>query len=179
MATVLPTRLDIIYLNIQTWLLRQLGFEPEQVLLMDPEALPAHKHPSNPQVYLVLWPAAESANAPIYRGADRLDTRLLERFEVTIRTRTALDDYKARQVWLTDPDIGHLQWRHQVWNALIGYTPTDDSENMLTAGPLEPAQSTRPRMTDEKHYYGESRIGLQFWYIAALTPTFMASPPVP
>ena len=179
MATVLPTTLDVIYLNIQAWLIRQLELQPMQVLLMDPEALPAHQHPSNPQMYLMLWPAPESANAPIFRGAGRLDTRFLERFEVTIRTRTALDDYKEKQIWLADPNIGHLRLRSQIWNALVEYTPTDDEENMLTDGPLEPAQSRTPKMTDTKHYWGQSAVGLQFWYIAALDPIFMVSPPIP
>lgn len=169
MPTVLPTTLDVIYLAIRAQLQNFLSLQDNQVLVMDPEVLAAHKHPANPRLYLVLWPAPESVNQPVFRGAARLDTRLLERLQVTVRTATVLDDYKEREIWLLDQGIGHLRLRHQIWDALAGFNPVDGNENALTVGPLEPAQSSRPKLTDDKHYYGESYCGFQFWYVAKLT----------
>jgi hypothetical protein len=105
----------------------------------------------------------------VFRGASRLDTRLTERFIVTLRTATALDAYKDRPIWLTDPGVGHLRYRSMLWDALVGYCPQDESANMLTIGPLEPAESTKPKTKDEKRYFGESTIGLQFQYLPKLS----------
>lgn len=169
MPSVLRVSLDVIYLNLRQRLIDFLDLEDNQVLIMDPEALPANKHPANPDHYMLLWPAPEQANVPIFRGAGRLDTRLTERFIVTLRSAHLLDDYKERQIWLTDPGVGHLVLRNQIWDALLEYNPVDSSDNALTIGPLEPAQSTTPKSRDAKHYVGESNCGFQFIYMPALT----------
>lgn len=167
-ATVIPTRLDIILLNIQQHLMSSLSWVQQRVDIMDPDKLPVNKHPLGSN-YLVLWPDVETPNIPIFQGAGRLDTRMTDRLNVHVRSAAALDEYASAQTWLTDPSLGHIFLRHQVWDALLNYLPTDSNSNLLTVNGLVPAPARKAKLEGEKKYWGESVLAFDVNYVLALT----------
>ncbi len=70
-----------------------------------------------------LWPDLESS--VLYPGAGRLDTRDSVRVVVEVATRLAGDEKQSSAEWLLNQKLGHLRMRHRVFDAFVGFWPTD------------------------------------------------------
>lgn len=105
----------------------------------------------------------------VYVGGERYDFREGQLFAVTIRTRCAIDQANRDGAWLTDTTKGHLILMHNVMDALVGFQPVDDDDNILTVAPISASKGARPRKDKQSAEWGESVRYFYFEYQLDLT----------
>lgn len=107
----------------------------------------------------------------------RLSTRLVRPVEVRPRTRLALDVGGYSDLWLTDPNLGHLQLEELIFNALEQFEPADTNGNWLVTEPIRLIPSVRPVIPEAPpqtpREWGDSRLTYEVSYLLALNPSIL------
>ena len=128
---------------------------------------------------LVLRLGGWSPDRGWFVGGGRSSLRLVERFEVQLRTRLALDPAGSAYVWLTDTTLGHLQLRNLVLDALVEFLPADTSGNVLVTDPLALVPAPKPR-TDARGgqpvSWGSETLTFEVAYLQALDQSLRVTP---
>jgi len=163
----LPTTLREVMLALQAQVVAKCDLPAERVPIMDPDSV--DMPPQQAEQVCFLWPDLES-NA-WYPAAGRLYTAEDMTIIVDVFTRLARDEGDSLKIWLTDAVDGHVKFRHQVLNALIGFWPPkvpDVEGDLLTTHPIMPTSNVRPRPNKQHPGWGRSRLGFVLRYVLVL-----------
>lgn len=165
LATILPTLLARV--------VTVTGLPTERVFVCQREEVPYDAHGDS---YVFLRVEDTDFDDANIIGAGRIDARERVVVTATIRSRLALDEADRDTVWMTNASLGHLQLRHDVLDALLGFFP-ENSQNswVLTTHPLTPGRGGKPRKERPKGNteWGESLLAFNLEYELDLSQAYL------
>ena len=156
-ATVIPTSLPIILPKIKWRLVSVLDFPPERVLISARRDKDDEPHPTGANQYVRIRALGATPDAGLWEGGERIDLVHSRQIKVTLYTRLNVDALNDDGAWATDPDLGHYQAEHQLFEALAGWFPSDANGNVYTR------LGFVPRMVDEATTVDRPASGFDGW----------------
>lgn len=161
MAKILPL--------IQARLRWVTGLPAERIILWLGDQEPPHLQADQD---LVLRLQGFTPDQPWFIGAGRAGPRLLERLEVQMRTRLALDPSGESWVWYLDAVNGHLLLRFAVLQAMVGFHPLDPVTGAsLVTSAISCVPSRPPRADEDRkksQEWGSEKLTFEIGYIQPL-----------
>lgn len=141
-ATPIPTKLSTILKALKARLIAKMGFPQERVLISLQALNPPFR--SQAEQYCILFPSAGHFPEEIFEGSGRVETRTVRRTSAVLWTRSGLDEEDRDEIRLTDQSLGHLDFEHKMFDALIAFQPVDSQNNWLVYQPIKPQAISAP-----------------------------------
>ena len=168
MATQIATTPDVLLLAIQTQVQTVTGLPYERVIIDAREDAEADETPGQAEQVIFLRVADGQIDAETVQNHGRTCT--VERLVVSARlwTRLITDEINRDDLRITDPSMGHLVIRHQIYDALILFQPTDGAGDWLVSEPIKPRGSQAPRRRKKHPGWARSVLDFTVFYQLAL-----------
>lgn len=170
MPQPIPTTITKILLNLQAKAVAFMGFPIERVNVYggtgdDPPSYQGDQ-------YLVIWAQDGRQLMQYGDGAGRLDTRFERRVSIKLRTRLMVDVPYDDTAWATDPNLGHLDTEHMLFDCFECYQVTDAQQNWLVDRPMRCKSVTGGQKDRKGPGWGESTVSADVTYILDLNQAY-------